>query len=152
MAMTESKIELTERLRREDRWSEASRLKNEAVRDFKSPGVKGTDAKERDWEAMATAYPPLEPPEAASDAHGGCEGHDDELIDFGGDLVAEQPADRPQAERPDGRQSEAKAKHLDEATAIGRRVDQPRPKGLGPRRISPFFTRTPPARIVVVRS
>ncbi len=93
--MTESKIELSERLRRENRWDEASRFKDTAVKDFKSQGMKRTEATEAAWEAMAEAFPPLEPPEALSDAPGGCEGHDepdDELIDVDA-LVAKQPHD-----------------------------------------------------------
>ena len=38
--MNESKIVLTERLRREGRWGEASRFKDEAVKDFRSNGMK----------------------------------------------------------------------------------------------------------------
>ena len=34
----ESKIELTERLRREGRWTEASRLKDTALADFRAQG------------------------------------------------------------------------------------------------------------------
>ena len=37
--MTESKIELTERLRREGRWEEASRFKDTAVRDLREKGT-----------------------------------------------------------------------------------------------------------------
>ncbi len=93
--MNESKIELTERLRREGRWGEASRFKDAAVKDFHGKGMPRSEAGEAAWEAMAEAYPPLEPPEALSDAPGDCEGHDepdDELIDVDA-LVAKQPHD-----------------------------------------------------------
>jgi len=85
--MTESKIELSERLRRENRWDEASRFKDTAVKDFKSQGMKRTEATEAAWEAMAEAFPPL----AVTDAPGGHDG-DDELIDVDA-LVAKQPHD-----------------------------------------------------------
>ena len=38
--MNESKIELTERLRREGRWPEASKFKDAAVKDFRDKGMK----------------------------------------------------------------------------------------------------------------
>lgn len=59
--MTESKIELTERLRREGRWAEASRFKDVAIKEFRAKGTKRTEATEAAWEAMAKAYPPLAP-------------------------------------------------------------------------------------------
>ncbi len=55
----ESKIELTERLRREGRWAEASKLKDTALADFRAKGMKRSDAAEAAWAAMAEAYPPL---------------------------------------------------------------------------------------------
>ena len=36
----ESKIELAERLRREGRWAEASRIKDEAMKEFRSKGIR----------------------------------------------------------------------------------------------------------------
>ena len=51
--MTESKIELTERLRREGRWAEASKLKDEAIKEAKKAGMKSDEASSgRGWEAM----------------------------------------------------------------------------------------------------
>jgi hypothetical protein len=58
--VTESKIELTERLRREGRWEEALKFKDTALRDFRSKGMKRSEASDAAWEAMATAYPPLD--------------------------------------------------------------------------------------------
>jgi hypothetical protein len=55
----ESKIELTERLRREGRWEEASRFKDEAVKDLRSKGIRRAEANEQAWEAMAEKFPPL---------------------------------------------------------------------------------------------
>lgn len=60
--MNESKIELTERLRAEGRWAEASKFKDTALADFRAKGMKRDDAGAAAWEAMAEAYPPL--PEA----------------------------------------------------------------------------------------
>ncbi len=88
--MTESKIELTERLRRENRWGEATRFKDTAVKDFRDKGMKRPEAAEAAWEAMAKAFPPLAVP-AATDAPGGPD-EDDELIDVDA-LVAKQPHD-----------------------------------------------------------
>jgi len=59
--MTESKIELTERLRREGRWAEASKFKDTALKEFRAKGMKRTEAAEAAWGAMATAFPPLPP-------------------------------------------------------------------------------------------
>jgi len=61
--MTESKIELTERLRREGRWEEASRFKDVALKDRRSNGMTKAEAGEEAWAAMAKAYPPLPAPE-----------------------------------------------------------------------------------------
>lgn len=57
--MTESKIDLTDRLRREGRWGEASKFKDTALADFRAKGMKRDEAAEAAWAAMAEAYPPL---------------------------------------------------------------------------------------------
>ncbi|REJ82660.1 MAG: hypothetical protein DWQ29_13060 [Planctomycetota bacterium] len=58
--MNESKIELTERLRREGRWSEASKFKDDEIKRLRAEeGLNREDAKERAWELMAEEYPPL---------------------------------------------------------------------------------------------
>ena len=57
--MTESKIELTERLRREGRWSEASLFKDETLRKLRSDGMTKADAGEEAWRRMAAKFPPL---------------------------------------------------------------------------------------------
>jgi len=67
--MGESKIELTERLRAEGRWAEASDFKETARGDFRAKGMKRAEAAEAAWEAMAEAYPPL--PVAESPANPG---------------------------------------------------------------------------------
>lgn len=64
--MKESKIELTERLRRENRWAEASRFKDEMVRKFRSEGMTKAAAGEAAWEAMSERYPPQAQAEAAA--------------------------------------------------------------------------------------
>ncbi len=58
--MNESKAELTDRLRREGRWSEASKFKDTALADFRAKGMKRDEAGDAAWEAMAEAYPPEE--------------------------------------------------------------------------------------------
>ena len=64
--MNESKIELTERLRREGRWAEAAKFKETARADFRAKGAKRAEAVEAAWEAMAEAYPALPEAEAAA--------------------------------------------------------------------------------------
>ena len=64
--MNESRIELTERLRREGRWSEASKFKDTALADFRAKGMKRNEAGAAAWEAMAEAYPPLPGGEATT--------------------------------------------------------------------------------------
>ena len=57
--MIESKIVLTERLRREGRWGEASKFKDEALKELRSKGMKRDEASEAAWDAMAQAFPPI---------------------------------------------------------------------------------------------
>lgn len=57
--MLESKIALTERLRREGRWDEASKFKDNAINGFRTDGMKRGDAAEAAWAAMADAFPPM---------------------------------------------------------------------------------------------
>lgn len=61
--MKESKIELTERLRREGRWEEASRFKDDTVKRLRGEGTKRAEAADAAWDAMAEKYPPLPPAE-----------------------------------------------------------------------------------------
>jgi hypothetical protein len=55
----ESKSELFDRLRREGRWAEASRFKDEAIKEFRSKGMGRAEANKQAWEAMAEKFPPL---------------------------------------------------------------------------------------------
>jgi hypothetical protein len=57
--MAESKIELTDRWRREGNWPAAMKFKERAIKDFRAEGLKGPEAKEAAWEATARAFPPL---------------------------------------------------------------------------------------------
>lgn len=57
--MSESKIVLTERLRREGRWEKASEFKDKAIAEFRADGMKRTEAAEAAWIAMAEAFPAL---------------------------------------------------------------------------------------------
>ena len=61
--MNESKLELTKRLQREGRWSEASLFKDVALKDFRAQGMKRAEASDAAWEAMAAAFPPPPLPE-----------------------------------------------------------------------------------------
>ena len=65
--MNESKIELTERLRREGNWSAASKFKDDALRDFRSKGMKRDEASEAAWDAMEQAFPPIATVAATAD-------------------------------------------------------------------------------------
>jgi len=65
--MDESRSELTDRLRREGRWSEASKFKDTALADFRAKGMKRDEAGAAAWEAMAEAYPPLPEEDVAVD-------------------------------------------------------------------------------------
>ena len=56
--MNESKIVLTERLRREGRWDAATKFKHDALRDFRAKGMKRDEALDAAWEAMEQAFPP----------------------------------------------------------------------------------------------
>ena len=65
--MNESKIAMTERLRREGRWDEATIFKDDALRDFRSKGMRRDEASEAAWEAMEQAYPPIAAVAATAD-------------------------------------------------------------------------------------
>jgi hypothetical protein len=58
--MTESKIELTHRLQREDRWAVASRFKDDHITKLRAEGKPRKDAQQAAWEEMETQFPPLE--------------------------------------------------------------------------------------------
>jgi hypothetical protein len=62
--MSESKITLTDRLRREGRWEEASLFRDQKRREFRSTGMSKAEAREAAWEALAEAFPPLSLPAA----------------------------------------------------------------------------------------
>ena len=66
-SVNESKIELTERLRREGNWSAASKFKDDALRDFRSKGMKRDEASEAAWDAMEQAFPPIATVAATAD-------------------------------------------------------------------------------------
>ena len=56
--MTESKIVLTERLRKQGVWDEASKFRDSVRKRLQSEGQSRREANERAWEAMAKEYPP----------------------------------------------------------------------------------------------
>ena len=64
--MEVSKIELTERLRRENRWAEGARFKDEMVRKFRSEGMTKAESAKAAWKALAEKYPPEAQTEAAA--------------------------------------------------------------------------------------
>ncbi|NQT37596.1 MAG: hypothetical protein HQ581_08915 [Planctomycetes bacterium] len=92
--MDESKIDLTERLRREGRWAEASKFKDETVKKLRKEGLKRAEAGEQAWRKMAEAYPPLpaaEPiPETAAE--------DEQATDLAEDELTQLVCDAAEAE------------------------------------------------------
>lgn len=66
--MSDSKIELTERLRREGRWAEASRFKDDIVARLRAQGMRRAEAREDAWQRMAAAFSPLAIAVPASDS------------------------------------------------------------------------------------
>ena len=58
--MNESKIELTNRLQREGRWSEASAFKDEHIAKLRAEGMTRKEAQQAAWEAMEGKFPPVE--------------------------------------------------------------------------------------------
>lgn len=88
--MNESKIALTERLRREGRWDAASKFKDDALREFRAKGMKRDEASEAAWEAMEQAYPPIAAVAATTDTRA------EEPIDTRVQGLSEIPAGWPQ--------------------------------------------------------
>ena len=64
--MNESRIGLTERLRAEGRWAEASQFKDQVLRGLRGEGMKKAEAGEAAGEAMAEKFPPLPGAEASA--------------------------------------------------------------------------------------
>lgn len=64
--MNESRIDLTDRLRTEGRWAEASQFKDQELRKLRGGGMPKSEASESAWEAMAEKYPPLPDAETAA--------------------------------------------------------------------------------------
>ena len=63
MAVTESKIELTDRLRRQGLWGEASKYKDEVKDRLRTEGHSRKEAGELAWAEMQKRYPAKDPPE-----------------------------------------------------------------------------------------
>jgi hypothetical protein len=57
--MNESKIGITERLRREGRWDEATQYKDSVLVECREKGMKRSEASEAAWQAMVERYPPI---------------------------------------------------------------------------------------------
>jgi hypothetical protein len=75
--MEESRIEITDRLRREGRWAEASKFKQAKFNQLKAEGIRGEERKDQAWDALELAFPPLPEPEPEEPK---------ELEDFVGDF------------------------------------------------------------------
>jgi hypothetical protein len=59
IATIETKAEMMDRLRRENRWQDASEFRENCRLKAKREGLNRADARERAWREMAAAYPPL---------------------------------------------------------------------------------------------
>ena len=96
----ETRIELTERLRREGRAAEADRYRNQVRERLRAAGSTRREARDAAWEATRAAFPPLSP--ASVPEPPGAESAD---VSSGGDLrVPPEGPDRrtqPEVERPD---------------------------------------------------
>lgn len=88
--MNESKIVLTERLRREGRWTEASKFKDTVLAECREKGFKRDQASEAAWDAMEQAFPPIATLAATGDTG------EEETTDTRVQGLSEIPADWPQ--------------------------------------------------------
>lgn len=66
--MTDSKIAVTERLRREGRWKQASEFRERERQRLRDEGLARNEAKEEAWRLMAERFPPV--PEGAANGSG----------------------------------------------------------------------------------
>lgn len=66
--MIESKIVISNRLRKEGRWGEASLFKDDKIKVLRDSGMHRPEAQTAAWEAMEKQYPPIEIPEADGSA------------------------------------------------------------------------------------
>lgn len=57
--LCESKIDLTDRLRNEGRWAEASEFRDECRQALQDQGTRRRDANQQAWAMMAKEFPPL---------------------------------------------------------------------------------------------
>lgn len=80
--MNESKLDISNRLRREGTWPEASLFKDEKIREFRAAGMHRQEAQVKAWEAMAAKFPPIETPE---------EDEPDQDLEFSADEIAGLP-------------------------------------------------------------
>jgi hypothetical protein len=64
--MTESRIEITERLRREGRWSDACDYRDKARKRGRTEGLSRKEANDRAWSEMADEFPPMSEDEIAA--------------------------------------------------------------------------------------
>lgn len=55
----EDRIDVCDRLRREGRWQEATGLRERIRRQLRAQGVSRSIAKDRAWDEMIAAFPPL---------------------------------------------------------------------------------------------
>jgi len=88
--MNESKIELTERLRRDGRWAEASKFKDTVLAEYRQKGLKRDDASKAAWEAMEQAFPPKVAVEVPRDSDR------EDAVDTQVQGLSDIPADWPQ--------------------------------------------------------
>ena len=92
MGIAESRIETTDRLRRQGKWEEASRFKDQAKQRHRDAGKSRQESNRLAWEAVQEKFPPV-PPEAEElldrvmavrHPPRGQDGEDDEELQFQG--------------------------------------------------------------------
>ncbi len=58
--MTESKLSISNRLRKDGRWEQASSWKDGKIRELRAAGIKRAEAQAVAWQAVAEKFPPIE--------------------------------------------------------------------------------------------
>lgn len=89
----ESKIALTDRLRREGRWEAATLFKDAVFEELRSAGIRGQQAKDTAWAEMARRFPPLPPPVAPKKEEKPPEALEEVVEEEGVEEMSEEEAD-----------------------------------------------------------
>ena len=88
--MKESQIVATDRLRREDRWDEATLYRDQARRQLRSEGKAKAEARETSWNMMLEKFPPMESMEEESPGPSAGQPSESDLEDVDFDALLEK--------------------------------------------------------------